>query len=58
MSRIPRTIMSYLNYLYLWITIESESEHVTVIKLVVLVLRIPEQIGLHFYGFSMILYGI
>ena len=38
--------------------IDSESEHVTVTKLVVLVLRIPEQFSLYFYDFSTILYVI
>jgi hypothetical protein len=31
---------------------------VNVTKVVVLVLRIPEQLSLHFYDFSTILYGI
>ena len=48
---------SYLNYIYSWIKIGRASADLGVIKLVDFVIRIPDQLSLHFYNFSVICYA-
>ena len=52
MTRTPIINKAYYFYSISWIKIQTKNEDVHVIKLVVLVTRIPKHLDLHFSDFS------